>query len=110
RQELLPPEKLGCLPTQPLTPKEHEKNNLPDILVRWWHRNKAERKNPRTAQSFCVPKSDIFSQGYDLSVNRYKEVIHAELEHQSPKEIIAALTKLELEIQQGIKKLEERLG
>ena len=37
---------------------------------------------PRTAQSFCVPKADIAAQGYDLSLNRYKEVVHDEVEHQ----------------------------
>ena len=41
----------------------------------------AERERPRTAQSFCVPKDDIASWGYDLSLNRYKEVVHEEVEH-----------------------------
>jgi type I restriction enzyme M protein len=39
----------------------------------------------RTAQSFCVPKADIAAQGYDLSLNRYKEVVHEEVEHRAPK-------------------------
>jgi hypothetical protein len=32
----------------------------------------------RTDQSFCVPKGDIECNDYDLSINRYKEVVHAE--------------------------------
>ena len=69
----------------------------------------AERERPRTAQSFCVPKADIAAQGYDLSLNRYKEVVHEEVEHRPPKEILAELAKLEEEIQQGMKELEGML-
>jgi hypothetical protein len=68
RTELLPPEKLGPVPKAALTADDHAKNNLPDILARWAQRDKAERKNARTAQSFCVPKTDIAAQGYDLSL------------------------------------------
>ena len=59
-------------------PKNTRKNNLPDVLARWTERDGAERERPRTAQSFCVPKADIAAQGYDLSLNRYKEVVHEE--------------------------------
>jgi len=64
---------------------------------------------PRTAQSFCVPKADIAAQGYDLSLNRYKEVVHQTIEHRAPKEILADLAKLEDEIQRGMKELEGML-
>ena len=64
---------------------------------------------PRTAQSFCVPKADIAAQGYDLSLNRYKEVVHEEVAHRPPGEILASLGKLEAEIQQGMKELEGML-
>ena len=88
---------------------DHTKNNLPDILARWTQRDKAELKNPRTAQSFCVPKADIAAQGYDLSLNRYKEVVHEEVEHRAPKEILAELATLEEEIQRGMRELEGML-
>ena len=78
-------------PRTPLDAEEHEKNNLPDVLARWAKRTGAERKRPRTAQSFCVPKADIAAQGYDLSLNRYKEVVHEEIEHRAPKEILKTL-------------------
>jgi type I restriction enzyme M protein len=109
RTELLPPEKLGPVPKVALTADEHAKNNLPDILARWAQRDQAERKNPRTAQSFCVPKADIAAQGYDLSLNRYKEVVHEEVAHRSPGEILVSLGKLEAEIQQDMKELEGML-
>ena len=57
-----------------------------------------------------MPKADIAAQGYDLSLNRYKEVVHEEVEHRPPKEILADLAKLEEEIQRGMKELEGMLG
>jgi type I restriction enzyme M protein len=109
RTELLTTDKLGVVPTTPLIDAEHDKNNLPDVLTRWQQRNDSERARPRTAQSFCVPKADIIAQGYDLSVNRYREVIHDEVEHRKPKDILADLADLEREIQQGISELEAML-
>jgi N-6 DNA Methylase len=86
---------------QTLSAEEHAKNNLPDVLARWAERDRAERERPRTAQSFCVPKSDVAAAGYDLSVNRYKEVIHEEVAHFPPKQILKELMELEEEIQKG---------
>ena len=56
-----------------------------------------------------MPKADLAAQGYDLSLNRYKEVVHAEVAHRPPGEILKALDQLETEIQQGMKELEEML-
>ena len=105
RTPLLPDEKLGPVPAAALAAEEHGKNNLPDVLARWALRDTDERKRPRTAQSFCVPKADIAAQGYDVSLNRYKEVVHAAVEHRPPRDILADLAKLEAEIQQGMKEL-----
>lgn len=109
RTALLADDKLGCTPGVSLTEEEHGKNNLPDVLARWRDRDKNEREQPRTAQSFCVLKADIAAQGYDLSLNRYKEVIHEEVEHRPPKEILAELGRLEREIEQGMMELEGML-
>src|SRR5437667_3553458 len=84
RTPLLSDDKLGAVPQTALSADEHAKNNLPDVLVRWRQRDGKERKHPRTAQSFCVPKADLVAQGYDLSINRYKEVVHEELAHRAP--------------------------
>ena len=70
----------------------------------------AGRTRPRTAQSFCVPKAEIAAQGYDLSLNRYKEVVHEEVAHRPPREILAELARLEEEIQAGMRELVEMLG
>jgi len=116
RTPLLSEDKLGAVPAflrqsrergnaVSLTPEEHAKNNLPDVLARWNERAGSEYKRPRTAQSFCVPKAEIIAQGYDLSLNRYKEVVQEEIEYQAPKEILAELAKLEEEIQRGMGEL-----
>ena len=57
-----------------------------------------------------MPKAEVGAQGYDLSLNRYKEVVHETIEHRAPKEILAELAKLEEEIQRGMRELEGMLG
>ena len=108
RSPLLPVDKLGCMPSAPLGDGDHAKNNLPDVLSRWASRA-MESERARTEQSFLVPKADIVAQGYDLSLNRYKEVVHEEVEHRDPLDIIADLEALELEIQQGLQDLKAML-
>lgn len=110
RQKLVPDDKFGPTPAAALTEAEADKNNLPDVVKRWADRNGAERDRPRTAQSFCVPKADIAAAGYDLSLNRYKEIEHEEVEHQSPATILADLRRIEAEIAEGMKRLEEMVG
>jgi len=111
RTPLLPDEKLGAQFLSRLTPEEHAKNNLPDALSRWLRRDDGESDNPRTAQSFCVPKAEIAATGtYDLSLNRYKQVEHEEVTHESPAAIIADLRALEAEISEGLAKLEAMLA
>jgi len=87
-----------------------EANDIPDVLARWQNRNTAEKDRGRTEQSFCVPKADIVAQGYDLSLNRYKELVHDEVEHRPPLEVIADIEKLESEIAAGLAELKAMLS
>jgi type I restriction enzyme M protein len=109
RTALLPEEKLGPIPKVGLTPEDHAKNNLPDVLARWRQRDGRERKRRRTAQSFCVTKPELIDHGYDLSLNRYKEVVHPEVIHRQPREILGELTKLDTEIREAMRELERML-
>jgi type I restriction enzyme M protein len=109
RQPLLAEEKLGALTEEALTEAEHAKNNLPDVLDRWSQREGAERERPRTAQSFCVAKAEIAERNYDLSLNRYKEVVHEEVQYDPPKKILSELKQIETEIIQGLEELEGML-
>lgn len=92
-----------------LNGSKHENNNISDILERWRNR-RAEEERLRTDQSFLVPKADIAANDYDLSINRYKEVIYDEIEHASPKEILAELEALENEIQADLRALGAMIG
>jgi type I restriction enzyme M protein len=87
-----------------------EADDLPDVLTRWGERTTTERERARTDQSFCVPKADIVAQGYDLSLNRYKELVNDEVAHRPPLEIIADIEKLEAEITQGLDALRAMLS
>jgi len=89
----------------PLDAKKHKTNNIPDIVKRW-EKLKTEAKRKRTEQSFLVPKSEIAANGYDLSINRYKEIVYEEVKHDLPHKILADLKALEVEIQKGIEELE----
>lgn len=89
--------------------KPTEANDLPDVLARWRKRDSDEQNRARTEQSFCVTRDDITAQGYDLSLNRYKEVVHDEVEHRPPLEIIADLETLEDEIAKGLAELKAML-
>jgi len=80
------------------------------VLARWLERDGTERDRSRTAQSFCVPKDDLVAQGYDLSLNRYKEVVHEDGEHRPPQEILAELSKLEADIMTSMRDLEQLLA
>lgn len=115
RNALLPADQLGPVSRDAhgesvtFDVSNHEKNNLPDVLARWVERHGEERERERTAQSFCVPRADIVAQGYDLSLNRYRQVVHDETSHRPSLEIIADLEKLEIEIQEGLADLRAML-
>ncbi len=109
RTPLLSEDKLGPVPTTPLSADEHPKNNLPDVLARWQGRSGMELERPRTAQSFCLPAAEIAAQAYDLSLNRYKQVVRAEAGHRTPAEIMTDLLQLEDEINRDMAVLQSML-
>ena len=109
RQPLLDAEKLGTHPSAKLTAEEHAKNNLPEVLERWHKREGTERDRARTEQSFAVKREEIAAADYDLSLNRYKEVVHEHVEHVAPLQLIAELNAIEADIQAGLKQLEGML-
>lgn len=84
-------------------------NDLPDVLARWQEQD-AEKDRARTDQSFFVPKADIVAQGYDLSLNRYKQVVYEEVEHRAPLDIIAEIEELDAEIAANLSELKAILA
>lgn len=81
-----------------------EQNDIPDIIERFNHPEQ-EQDRKRTEQSFFVDVQEIRNNGYDLSINKYKEIEYEEVEYAHPKEIIANIKKLEAEVNAGIEEL-----
>ncbi|SFU37248.1 type I restriction enzyme M protein [Clostridium sp. DSM 8431] len=86
-----------------------DENDIPDIIERFNNLDKeVERK--RTEQSFFVDVEEIRENGYDLSINKYKEIEYEEVVYDEPKVILERVRKLEEEIQAGIDELERMIG
>lgn len=51
----------------------------------------------RTSQSFLVPFGEIEENDWDLSINRYKEIVYEEVEYDAPEVIIERIEKLKQE-------------
>ncbi|WP_231867031.1 class I SAM-dependent DNA methyltransferase [Anabaena sp. 4-3] len=86
-----------------------EENDIPDLLKRWKVRN-PETDTDRTGKAFFVPKDEIKANGYDLSINRYKEIEYQEVKYEPPKVILQKLRDLEAEIRADLDALEGLLG
>lgn len=80
-------------------------NDIPDIIARF-HNLAGEVDRAKTEPSFLVDKQAIVDNGYDLSINRYKEVIYEQVEYDPPEVIMARLDQLTGEI--GVKMAELR--
>jgi type I restriction enzyme M protein len=91
-------------------------NDLPDLLAQWQRYHQAvlngedvSEWQDKTAKAFLVDKTDIASNKYDLSLNRYKEVVYEEEEYEEPKIILGKLKDLEGEILADLVELESML-
>lgn len=83
-------------------------DDLPPALERWQKRS-AKKDTDRTAKHFMVPVKEIEEKDFDLSINRYKETKHEEVQFDPPKKIIAKLRALEAEIAKDLDELEAML-
>ena len=95
----------------------HENNNIPDIISRFASlRHSApdaespEAKRKRTDQSFLVPVDEIIANEYDLSINRYKEIVYEEVAYAAPKDLITEIKDLDQQRADALKALEGLLG
>ena len=87
-----------------------KENDIPDIIKRFDNRNsKEEQERARTEKSFFVPKEEIVENDYDLSINKYKEIVVEKKEYEEPKVILKRVIDMENELQQKLKELEELL-
>ena len=84
-------------------------NDIPDIIERF-HHLEAETDRARTEQSFFVPLEEIVSNDYDLSINKYKEVVYEKVEYEPTDVILGRIEALETEIQSELAGLKKLLG
>ncbi|WP_373691402.1 hypothetical protein [Endozoicomonas sp. YOMI1] len=112
------------------------KNDLPHLIASWKQYRKSKGRpvddftghklchsheggNPslienndwqdRTQKAFVVPRADLKANKYDLSINRYKEVVYQEEQYEPPEDILARLKALEADIQKELVELEGML-
>ena len=85
-----------------------EANDIPDIISRY-ENLPAEENRQRTEQSFMVPVEEIRDNGYDLSINKYKEIVYEKVEYEPTSVILGKINALEAEIQQELAELQEML-
>ena len=124
RTPLLPENLLGPTPHEPittenqfedptpvqLTDEQLAKNNLPDLLARFRNRTTTEPGRARTEQSFTVGIDDIRAADYELSMNRYKEIVFEDEDTRDPKDILNEITQIDGEIADVLSTLSGLLG
>jgi type I restriction enzyme M protein len=88
---------------------EIKDNDIPDILSRY-HNLKDEATRARTEKSFLVPFDEIKENDWDLSINRYKEIVYEEIEYAAPSAIIKDIENLDQERNRALATLKEMLG
>ncbi|WHY25176.1 type I restriction-modification system subunit M [Bacillus halotolerans] len=86
-----------------------EVNDIEDIITRF-NKLDSEIERKRTEQSFFVRVDEIREQGYDLAINKYKEIEYEEVKYASPNEILNNINNLEKDIQMDLKELEGLLN
>lgn len=86
-----------------------KENNIPDILTRY-HNRAAEAGRARTEQSFLVPFEEIRGNDWDLSINRYKEIVYEETSYPPPLKVIETIEALDRERMEALQVLKGMLG
>ena len=85
-----------------------EENDIPDIIERFSNlKNEKDRK--RTDKSFFVSKQEIVDNDYDLSINKYKEIVYEKVEYEEPEVILQKLEELSKSIDENLKELKVML-
>ena len=86
-----------------------EANDIPDIVQRF-QQVEEESSRQRSDRSFLVPVQEIRDNKYDLSINRYKEVVYEEKVYEKPATIIAQIKELDKERNELLNQLKAMLA
>jgi type I restriction enzyme M protein len=83
--------------------------DLPKCLEAW--KGKDEQKDSdRSNKAFFVPVDELVKNKYDLSINRYKEIVYEEEEYEQPVDIINNSLKIDNEIIEELNELKNYLN
>lgn len=85
------------------------KFDIAQILHDWNHGELNEVGTDRTTNSFLVPKEDIVKNGYDLSINRYKEIIYEKIEYEKPEVLLQQISELDKKRQEAMNELKKSI-
>jgi len=99
---------------------EIKDNDLPDAIAQWKQYRKLVEANAtqkkidkvfgdKTKKAFVVDAKEISGNKFDLSINRYKEVVYEEEQYEPPKKILKRMKALEQEILKEMNELEGML-
>lgn len=83
--------------------------DIPDIIARY-HNLKSEATRTRKDKSFFVPKDEIVANGYDLTINKYKEVERERIVYEKPEVVLTRIKNLQNEINDAIANYEKLAG
>jgi type I restriction enzyme M protein len=79
-------------------------------IVSRFAQREQEQARSRTEKSFLVPLAEIKSNDWDLSINRYKEIVYEEVGYETPAQIIKDIEQLDLERGLALQVLKELLS
>ena len=82
--------------------------DIPDVLEKWANLD-PHGENDRTSKAFFVDRDEIVGNDFDLSLNRYKEIVYEPIAYDPPLVIIAQLKELEAKIMSDLEDLERML-
>ena len=86
--------------------KLDNEGDIPDVVARFNNLEK-EAERTRKDKSFFVTKDEIVTNGYDLTVNKYKEVERVKVEYEKPEVVLARIKSLQTEIEEAIANYEK---
>lgn len=85
-------------------------NDIDDIISRFETKYDTELDRGRTEQSFFVPLEEIRKKDYDLSINKYKEIIYEKIEYDAPSIIMERIDNIDKDIVKLKKELKTLLN
>lgn len=84
-----------------------EENDIPDVIFRFANLE-AEETRTRLDQSFLVPAEEIRTNGYILSLNKYREVKVEQIQYEPSDKLLKKLDDYQDEITAALKEFREK--